>query len=82
MGKGRKKIDFKLARLWERVRRVRKRFARSAPWVSFPDRDGGEHTMCTHALALNAEALKCIVEVYGPKPVHIEPLQRQARELH
>ena len=35
--------------------------------------------MCTHALALNVEALKCIVEVYGPKPVHIEPLQLQAR---
>ncbi|CAE7674469.1 unnamed protein product [Symbiodinium sp. CCMP2592] len=31
---------------------------------------------------MNADALHCIVEVYGPNPVHIEPLQKQVTKLY
>ena len=84
-----------LARRWERSRRLRRRLAKKGSWVVFPpmpvkkprknDDDAGSdseedvHPVSTQALALNADALACVVEHYGPNPVHIKPLQDEAR---
>ena len=75
-----------LAKVWEKVRRLRKRFKKGSPWVVFPtsnkkedDPEGHDsHPVSTAALALNVEAVHAIVEHYGPNPVHILPLQKQA----
>ena len=73
-----------LAKTWEKVRRLRRRFDKGTGWVVFPqtnkdDKDDGEdHAISTTALALNCEAVYAIVEHYGPNPVHILPLQKQA----
>ena len=75
-----------LAASWESVRRIRKRFARGASWVVFPElpeqkKEQGQedtHLVSTQALALNCEAIYAIVELYGPNPVHILPLQKEA----
>ena len=78
--------QYKLAKLWERVRRVRKRFEKNKPWIIFPPVNDTEDSkngkkdprpMSTAALAMNAEAVSCIVETYGPNPVAILPLQQQ-----
>ena len=86
---------WRLAKAWERVRRLRRRFEKDQPWVVFPpavkhdkgEGQGGDdadeesvdcHPVSTAALALNAQAVYCIIDTYGPNPVHIEPLQKQA----
>ena len=77
-----------LAKTWEKVRRLRRRFNKGASWVVFPqsskdEKDGDDqHAISTPALALNCEAVYAIVEHYGPNPVHILPLQKQALWLH
>ena len=70
----------RLARRWERIRRIRKRIAKGGPWVVFPrvaEDKKDSHPMSTSALALNVEAVMAIIECYGPNPVHILPLQKQ-----
>lgn len=87
MGKKAKaKTSDKLAKAWEGARRIRKRFQRGGPWVVFPlpssDRKKKDsenlHPVSTAALALNAETITSVVQLYGPNPVHVEPLQKQA----
>ena len=77
-----------LAKLWEKVRRLRRRFKKGTPWVLFPasskkedNEDDEPHAVSTAALALNCEAVAAIVEHYGPNPVHILPLQKQALHI-
>ena len=86
MGKKAKTSD-ELAKAWEGARRIRKRFQRGGPWVVFPPLPSSDrkkkdsdnlHPVSTAALALNAEAIAAIVQLYGPNPVHVEPLQKQA----
>ena len=81
MARTKKSEKFVLAKKWEGNRRIRKRFERTGKWVKFPVPVGEKpdtHPVSTAALAMNADALHSIVEVYGPNPVHIEPLQKQA----
>ena len=68
-----------VAASWEKIRRIRRRFTKGTPWVLFPKTESGAHPVSTDALGLNAQALQILVEHYGPNPVHVGPLEKQAR---
>ena len=80
--------DSKLAKAWERVRRIRRRFSKGKPWILFPPTPQSDenakaksdcHPISTPVLALNSEVVGCVVDTYGPNPARIVPLQEQVR---
>ena len=74
-----------VADCWEKIRRIRRRFSKGSKWVLFPvqpENAAVQKPVSTKALDLNAQALQVLVQHYGPNPVHIKPLEKEASHAY
>ena len=68
-----------IAKSFEGIRKIRKRFQRGQDFVFIPCNDDGQKLLGTLALVYNYEAMRVMLDHYGvAKRVAIKPLENEA----